>query len=404
MILSGVNVLVGVTGGIAAYKSCELIRDLKREGADVRVMITRNAQNFITPITLQTLSGNAVATEMFDANRSQIEHISLADWPDVVIIAPATANTIARFAHGFADDIVSSTVLASEKPIVIAPAMNTKMWENHATVENIETLKRRSFFFSGPASGQLATDLEKDGMGRLIETEKLIAAVVRAQFATNDLAGVNVVVSAGRTEEYFDPVRMLTNRSTGKMGFAIAEMAVAAGANVTLISGPSSLSPPEFVEHIPVVTALEMLEAVEQNYPDDGVLIMSAAVSDFRPETTSEQKIKKGGEELGVRLTKNPDILRSVANRKKTAIHVGFALETSNETANATKKLRAKKLDLIVLNNPKTPNAGFAAQTNKVQFLFADGAKENFPVKDKRLVALDILNRVAKLRSSKTAA
>ncbi len=391
------NIVVGVCAGIAIYKTCELVRELKRLHANVRVMMTPGATRFIAPLTFQALSGAAVSVDPFEIpQQDDIEHIELSHWADVIVIAPATANTIAKLASGMADNVVTATVLASHAPVVLAPAMNTHMWENVATVENLQRLKERFFYIVEPEYGELASKREGQGMGRMARVERIITQILYAATQPKRLAGVKITVTAGRTEEYFDPVRMLTNRASGRMGFALAEMAAAMGADVTLISGPTDLTPPDGVQYFQVVHARQMLEMVEKQYPENGVLVMAAAVSDFRPERFSENKIKKSGNRLQVNLVPNPDILATVAKRKQ-ALHVGFALETDDELKHARDKLKRKKLDLIVVNNPNIPGAGFAVSTNKVTLLFADGKTEELPLLDKRLVALEILQRVAEM-------
>lgn len=397
----GKKIGVAVCGGIAAYKICELIREIKRQGAEVRVMMTSEAGRFVAPLTLQTLSGYAVFDSLFESPKGEIEHIDLATWPDAIIVAPATANTLAKLAHGLADDIVSATILATKVPVVLAPAMNTNMWDNSATTANLEILHGRGFMFVNPEVGALASEIEGEGIGRLAALPKLVSGLVRALYKSDDLQDIDVVVSAGRTDEYLDPVRMMTNRSTGKMGFAIAEMAAANSANVTLISGPSTLTPPDGVSFFRVTSALEMLDCVAKNYPEKGVLIMAAAVSDYRPREISSSKLKKSSEHTTLELVANPDILAKMAKRKKDAIHIGFAVETEDGIANATQKLRKKKLDMIVLNNPKEPGAGFEADTNKVKFIFAQDKIEDIPLQDKRLVAHEILQRIVSLRNAR---
>ncbi len=394
---SGKKIVVGVCAGISIYKTCELVRELKRQHAEIRVMMTPGATKFIAPLTFQALSGAPVSVDPFEIpQQDDIEHIELSHWADVIVIAPATANTLAKLAGGMADNVVTATVLATHAPVVLAPAMNTNMWENPATVENLRRLKERFFYIVEPEYGELASKREGHGMGRMARTERILTQVLYAVTQPKTLVGVKVTVTAGRTEEYFDPVRMLTNRASGRMGFALAEMAAAFGAEVTLISGPTELTPPDGVHYYQVIHARQMLEMVECHYPEKGVLIMAAAVSDFRPEAFSESKIKKTGDSLQVRLVPNPDILATVAKRKK-ALHVGFALETDDELAHARDKLRRKKLDLIVVNNPNVPGAGFAVSTNKVTLLFADGTTEELPRMDKRLVAREIVQRITAL-------
>lgn len=395
---SGKKIVVGVCGGIAAYKACELVRELKRHRATVRVMMTPGATRFVAPLTFQALSGFPVHVDPFAELQDDIQHIELSHWADVVVIAPATANTMAKLANGFADNVVTSTVLATTAPVVLAPAMNTQMWENPATVENTRTLKQRFFGIVDPEYGELASAIEAQGIGRLATTERIISKVLYALTHPKPLEGVKVTVTAGRTEEYLDPVRMLTNRATGRMGFALAEMARALGAEVCLISGPTALQPPEEVAFFPVTSAQQMKETVQAHYPEDGILIMAAAVADYRPEVQADHKLKKTGAELNLKLIPTPDILAELAARKKKAIHVGFALETEREIEHARKKLEKKKLDFIVVNNPLEPGAGFATETNKVKIIYSSGDIEDIPLKDKRLVARDILDRIVMLK------
>jgi len=397
-VLEGRKIAVAVTGGIASYKSCLLVRELIRANAIVRVLMTRSACEFITPLTLKVLSGNPVVLDTYSSAHGDVSHIDLAKWADVLIVAPATANTLAKAAHGIADNIVTTTILATRVPVVFAPAMNTGMWENAATIENILKLRERGALFVEPEYGSMASQKEEDGMGRLASEEDLLDGIRRALIEDKQLAGIEMLISAGRTDEYFDPVRMISNRSTGKMGFALAKMASFMGAKVNMVSGPTSLKSPRGVTAQFITSAREMYEYVMDAYPENGVLIMAAAVSDFRPAHILENKLKKDSDDkVNLRIEPNPDILLAAAARKRKGIHVGFAVETENELENARNKLIRKKLDLIVVNNPNTPGAGFAHETNKARILHADGSVEDLALKSKLMLAKDILERVAAL-------
>jgi len=370
----GKKIVIGITGGIAAYKSCELVRALKREGAEVRVVMTRAATEFVQPLSFATLSGNPVITTLFpQGSQAEIEHIDLSRWADCMVICPATANTIAALAHGFADDPVSATVRAARVPVVICPAMNTAMWEDALVQRNIDILRETGCSFVDPGFGALATASEGEGWGRLAEIDQIVSEVRVAVHREKPLAGKNVLVTAGRTDEYLDPVRMITNPATGRMGFALAEAARALGANVTLISGPTSLLAPPHVEFEPVVSAEQMAQSVQRHYPGSDMLIMAAAVADYRPQKIAANKIKKTAAPLTLKLERTTDILQMVAAKKRGAVHVGFALETADELSNAKEKLKRKRLDLIVVNNPTVPNAGFAHSTNHATLIDRTG-------------------------------
>lgn len=365
MSMPGKKIVVGITGGIAAYKSCEVVRAFKREGAQIRVAMTRAAIEFVQPLTFATLSGNPVVTNLFPQGaQAEIEHLDLARWADCIVICPATANMIATVAHGFAGDPVSTIVRAARVPVVICPAMNTAMWEDIFVQRNVEILRDAGYYFVDPAFGPLATASEGEGWGRLAEIEHVLSETHIALHTEKPLAGKKVLVTAGRTDEYLDPVRMITNPATGRMGFALAEAARARGASVTLISGPTTLPAPQHMEFVPVTSADQMASSVQKHYPDADMLIMAAAVADYRPATMAGNKIKKSDAPLTLKLERTIDILRMLASQKRHVVHVGFALETSNELAHAREKLNEKRLDLIVVNNPRVPNAGFAHATN----------------------------------------
>jgi phosphopantothenoylcysteine decarboxylase/phosphopantothenate--cysteine ligase len=391
--LEGRTVVVGVTGGIACYKACELVRQLVAAGMQVRVVMTANAQQFVTPLTLQTLSGHPVATETFSLTQeSEIGHIRLADSADVVVIAPATANALAKLAAGIADDLLSTVLLATRAPLVLAPAMNVHMWEHPAVQENLARLVARGARVVGPASGALACGYE--GAGRLADPAEIVEAVAAA-LAPQDLAGEHVLVTAGPTEEPLDPVRYLSNRSSGKMGYALARAARRRGAEVTLVSGPAALAAPPGVSIVRVESARDMARAVGEAFGAATVVIMCAAVADYRPRRALPRKLKKSAASLTLELERNPDILASLAARKGRRLLVGFAAETHDLTTEARRKLRAKRLDLIVANDVTAPGAGFGSDTNQVRLFDAVGGDEEIPLLPKAEVAERILDWVA---------
>jgi phosphopantothenoylcysteine decarboxylase/phosphopantothenate--cysteine ligase len=396
--LKGRKIILGVTGGIAVYKAAELVRELVRSGAEVFVVITRSAQAFITPLTFQTLSGNKVTTELFSLiEESEIGHIALADRAELLVIAPATANIIGKIAGGIADDMLTTIVMATKAPVLLAPAMNVHMWENPICQENIQKLRGRGFHFIDPEAGELACGYE--GKGRLAEIPAIVEEI-RSVLSPKDLSGETILVTAGPTEEPIDPVRFLSNRSSGKMGFAVARAARLRGARVILVSGPSALPAPSGVKFIAVRTAAEMREAVLGSLPGVSVLVMAAAVSDYRPKATSPKKIKKSQAELTLPLELNPDILREAGQRKEKRLLIGFAAETESLLANARKKLAEKNLDLIVANDVSLPGAGFAVDTNIVKLIDRSGKIEELPLMDKEDLADRVLDRVLLLRSA----
>lgn len=396
--LKGKKIILGVTGGIAAYKAAELVRELVRAGAEVCVVMTRSAQAFITPLTFQTLSGNKVTTELFSLiEESEIGHIALADRAELLVIAPATANIIGKIAGGIADDMLTTIVMATKAPVLLAPAMNVHMWENPICQENIQKLRSRGFHFIDPEAGDLACGYE--GKGRLAEIPAIVEEI-RSILSPKDLSGETLLVTAGPTEEPIDPVRFLSNRSSGKMGFAVARAARRRGAQVILVSGPSALPVPSGVKFIPVRTAAEMREVVLGNLPGVSVLVMAAAVSDYRPKGTSPEKIKKSRAELTLPLELNPDILHEAGQRKEKRILIGFAAETESLLANARKKLEEKNLDLIVANDVRLPGAGFQVDTNVVKLIDRSGKVEELPLMSKEDLADCVLDRVLLLRSA----
>jgi phosphopantothenoylcysteine decarboxylase/phosphopantothenate--cysteine ligase len=400
--LKGKHILLGVTGGIAAYKSAWLVREFVKAGADVQVVMTRAATQFVTPLTLSTLSKHPVITEMFppvtDQSTEQwTKHIDLALWGDVMLIAPATANTMAKIVHGLADNFLSTLVLALRCPLVVAPAMDVDMYRNETTQHNIDCLKQSGCFVIDPDEGELASGLS--GPGRLPEIERLIAYTDDLlEKVHQDLKGKKVLVTAGPTQEPIDPVRYLGNRSSGKMGFAVANAAALRGAEVTLVSGPVQLRTPRNTKRIDVETTNEMKEAVEKEFPSADIVVMSAAVADFAPAETSTEKIKRDtSDHRTLLLKKNPDILKKLGELKTRQIIVGFALETNDGLANAKLKLASKNLDAIVLNNPNDDGAGFGTDTNVVTVITQDGKANQLPRMSKFDVANEILNRVAPL-------
>ena len=397
------RITLGVTGGVAAYKAAELVRRLQQDGFTVQVVMTRSAREFVTPLTFAALSGQKVITDLFaesggEANlESAIEHIAVAQRTDLLLIAPATADVIAKFARGIADDFLTTLHLASTAPVVIAPAMNVNMWNHAATQENLEMLRARGVHIVQPDEGYLACGMT--GPGRLAGQEAIIAAVRDALNLKRDLEGETVVVTAGPTCEDLDPVRYLTNRSSGKMGYAAAESAARRGARVVLVSGPTALDTPAGVDRVNVRTALEMLQAVRRHFSDASIGIFAAAVADYRPVETVSQKMKRSKEPLTIRLEPNPDILASVAAEKGSRLVVGFAAETDRVAENARKKLTAKNADLIVANDVTAEGAGFDVDTNVVTLLSRDGRDLALPKMTKREVAERILDEVVRLRS-----
>jgi len=388
------TVVLGVTGSIAAYKAAELASKLTQAGAKVDVVMTKCATEFVTPLTFRSITHRPVATDMFaNPDEYDIEHIALAERAEVVVIAPATANIMAKLAAGIADDMLCCTVLATKAPVVLAPAMNVHMWENAITQENLTKLRNRGFKIVEPGYGALACG--ETGKGRLADVEDILAAIRRILDRKSDLAGKHVVVTAGGTQEPIDPVRLICNRSSGKMGYALAEAARERGAKVTLISAPTTLPAPDGVEMVQVQTALQMREAVLKAVPGADALIMAAAVADYRPATAAKSKLKK--EEfplMQLELIRNPDIISEV---KGNLIKVGFAAESENAVQNATVKLKNKGLHLIVANNITEAGSGFGADTNKVALIDARGNVDELPLMPKSEVAHRILDKVVSL-------
>lgn len=387
------NVLLGVSGGIAAYKSAEVVRQLQEQGATVRVIMTHGAQEFITPLTLQALSGHPVHTQLLDEQAEQgMGHIELARWADLLLIAPATADLIARLAAGRADDLLTTVSLATPAPVLLAPAMNQQMWRDQATTDNIETLQRRDVHFIGPAAGEQACgDI---GPGRM-EQPPAIAAAAAALFHTGALAGKKVVITAGPTRELLDPVRYISNHSSGKMGYALAQAAVDAGAVTTLVSGPVSLDPPEHAKCHRVESAQEMLEACLDLVADCDIFIACAAVADYRPAQIEGQKIKKGAEEISLQLVKNPDIVNAVAAGERAPFTVGFAAETQNVLGYARDKMQRKGLNMIIANDVSDHGIGFNSDENEVTVLWETG-EQALSRAGKPTIARQIMDLIAK--------
>lgn len=409
------NIILGVTGGIAAYKCVDLVSRLRKQGADVHVILTKGAQNFVTETAMREISGNPVVTSMWqEIQQYDVEHIALAQLADVVLVAPATANVIAKCACGMADDMLTTTLLATKAPVFFAPAMNTNMYENSITQQNLHTLQERGCHIIDPAAGHLACGTS--GVGRMPEPQELVE-ILADFFATGkelaesdeadsrqhlaeelDFSGLNILVTAAGTREPIDPVRYIGNRSSGKMGYAIAEAARDLGANVTLISGPSALTPLAGVNFFKVESARDMRRLVLENFPESQIVIKAAAVADYRVKNVADHKIKKNDEELTLVLEKNPDILKELGQKKqKGQVLVGFAAETQNLIQYAQSKLENKNLDMIVANDVSKPQAGFNVDTNLIKLLKRDGSIEELPLMSKKDLAYIILNHVMKI-------
>ena len=391
--LKGKHIVLGITGGIAAYKSVMLLRLLIKAGAEVQVVMTPSAKEFVTPVTFSSLSGKPVVSEFFTANTGEWHsHVDLGLWADLMVIAPATASTLGKMANGVADNMLITTYLSAKEDVMVAPAMDLDMWKHPATQRNVATLIKDGVKVISPGSGSLASGLE--GKGRMAEPEEIVAEIERFFQLSEDFKGVKAMVTAGPTYENIDPVRFIGNYSSGKMGFAIAGELAKRGADVTLISGPVSLETPHpDIKRIDVTSAVEMYEKAKEAFKDSDIAIFAAAVADYTPEEVSDVKLKRENvEDLVIRLKRNPDIAASLGAEKGNRITVGFALETNNELANAKKKLENKNFDLIVLNSLNDPEAGFMKNTNKVSIIDKKGNIENFEAKDKNLVAKDIID------------
>lgn len=386
-------IIVGITGGIAAYKAVELVSRLVGAGADIHVIMTRAATRFITPLTLQTISHNPVITDMFELPAKwEVQHVSLADKADLLAVVPATANIIGKVNAGIADDMLSTTIMATKAPVLFAPAMNVHMYENPLVQANISKLISCGYRFIEPEAGKLACGYE--GKGRLPETDALLKSIDEILGGSRDLADKTFLITAGPTREYFDPVRFVTNDSTGKMGFAMAAAARDRGARVILIAGPVVISPPQGVTCIPVTSADEMFEAVKRHYDEADIVIKAAAVADYKPANRFSSKIKKGPGGLTVEFVRTPDILSYLGENKGGRMLVGFAAETGSLLENAAKKLRAKNLDMIVANDITLEGAGFGVDTNIVKLLYRDGQIEELEKMSKTEVAHCILDRL----------
>ncbi|SFS50930.1 bifunctional phosphopantothenoylcysteine decarboxylase/phosphopantothenate--cysteine ligase CoaBC [Marininema halotolerans] len=396
--MKGKRIVVGVSGGIAVFKAAGLVSKLTQAGAEVRVILTESASRFVTPLTFQTLSRHQVSMDTFDEqDPEKVTHIDLADHADLFLIAPATANVLAKAAHGIGDDMLTTTLLATQAPIMVAPAMNVHMYENPIVQENMCKLDRFGWHFIEPGSGQLACGYV--GRGRLEEPETIVQ-VVADFFAAQDqqrvLAGKRVLVTAGPTREAIDPVRYISNRSSGKMGYAVAEAAMEAGASVKLISGPTFLDAPSGVERINVTSAKEMYDAVMADLEDADIIVKSAAVADYQPINIAKQKIKKSGDEMTLHLVKTPDIAMEVGRRKKGQFFVGFAAETENVEEHAQSKLARKGMDLIVANDVSQRGAGFDGDTNAVKVFDRYGEVLQLPLVSKKEVAKQLIALIAK--------
>jgi len=388
-------ILLGISGGIAAYKGAELARLFVKAEAEVHVVMTAHAQKFITPLTFQVLTGNPVHTDLFNLyQEKEIGHISLADRADLVVVAPATANLIGKVAAGLADDLLSTVLMATRAPVLFAPAMNVNMWENPIYQRNQQQLQDAGYHFLDPVSGLLACGWE--GKGKLPDPEEIFFACQKLLFP-HDLKGETVLVTAGPTREELDPVRYLSNYSSGKMGYAIARAAVVRGARVILVSGPSALSPPAGVEFVPVTSAGEMFAAVLEQAEQATVIFKAAAVADYRPAARAGEKIKKQASSLTLELEKNPDILAELGRRKGKALLIGFAAETEDLLQNAQAKLQAKQLDMIIANDVAAAGSGFDVDTNEVTLLFPDGREKGIARMSKEQVAHRLLDEIVLL-------
>ena len=396
MDLKGKCVLLGVSGGIAAYKMANVASALKKLGADVEVIMTQNATQFITPLTFETLTGHKCMVDTFDRNfKFEVTHISLAKKADVILVAPATANVIAKMAHGIADDMLTTVLLAAKCPKLVSPAMNTGMLENPITQNNLRTLEHYGFTVIPSESGLLACN--DVGSGRLPKEDVLLEYILHTIARPKDLAGLKIAVTAGPTQEPLDPVRYLTNHSTGKMGYAVARAAAMRGAEVTLIHGPTALPPVKFTEDVPITTAQEMYEAVTGRFAEMDVLVMAAAVADYRPAAVADDKIKKKDGDMSIPLERTADILGTIGPQKTKQFLCGFSMETRDMLANSSAKLEKKNLDMVVANNLKVSGAGFGVDTNVVTFITPDGIRE-LPLMSKADVADAILDEILRRR------
>lgn len=396
--LKGKTILLGVTGGIAAYKSASLASLLVKSGAQVHVLMTENAKNFINPITFETLTGHKCISDTFDRGfEFQVEHVSLAKQADAFIIAPATANVIAKIAHGIADDMLTTTFLACKSPKLIAPAMNTAMYENPVTRDNLSLLAKYGMEVITPDSGRLACG--DTGAGKMPEPEVLLQYIYKCCAFPKDMEGLNVLITAGPTQEAIDPVRYITNHSSGKMGYSLAKACMLRGANVTLVTGKTSLTPPMFVNTVPVISAKDMYEAVTSRSQDMDIIIKAAAVADYRPASVSDEKMKKSDQDLSIALERTDDILQYLGTHKpEHQFLCGFSMETQNMLENSRKKLKKKHLDMIVANNLKEKGAGFEGDTNIVTMITPDSVTE-LELMSKDEVAFRLIDQILTLRN-----
>ncbi len=395
-LLGGKTVLLGVTGSIAAYKIASLASALRKLDADVHVLMTRNATNFINPITFETLTGNKCLVDTFDRNfQFQVEHVSIAKKADVVMLAPATANVIGKLAHGIADDMLTTTLMACKCPVYVSPAMNTNMYENPVLQDNLNTLQRYGYHIIDPANGYLACG--DTGAGKMPEPEVLLDYILKEIAIEKDLAGKKILITAGPTQEAIDPVRYITNHSSGKMGYALAKMAMLRGGEVTLVSGQSALTPPPFVHYVPIVSAKDMFDAVTSVSDEQDIIIKAAAVADYRPATVSDEKMKKSDDQLSIPLERTNDILKYLGEHKRKGQFLcGFSMETSNVISNSRAKLVKKNLDMIAANCLKVEGAGFAGDTN-VLTLITQNEEVSLDLMSKEDAAGIILDKILSL-------
>lgn len=392
--LANKKIVLGVTGGIAAYKAIALTSKLSQAGAIVQVILTEGAQQFVTPLSFQAISRQPVYLDTFDElDPKKIQHIDLADWADLFVIAPATANIIGKYANGIADDMLSTTLLATTAPVYIAPAMNVDMYQHPAVQNNLDILAKRGVQFVDPNEGYLACGYT--GKGRLAEPEEIIAYLEKKLTTTKPLAGKKLLITAGPTQEQIDPVRYLTNYSSGKMGFAIAEVAANMGADVTLIAGPVHLPTPNGVNRIDIISTEEMYQTVLEQYPSQDIVIKSAAVSDYRPATQHKEKLKKQAEQMTIELERNPDILKVLGEKKEQQYLVGFAAETNDVKQYGEEKLNKKNLDAIVINDVSKDGIGFGSDNNEVLILMKEGTEIKIDQTSKVAIANQLLNHIA---------
>ncbi|HBS60829.1 MAG TPA: bifunctional phosphopantothenoylcysteine decarboxylase/phosphopantothenate--cysteine ligase CoaBC [Firmicutes bacterium] len=399
--LEGKTIVAGVTGGIAAYKAADLASRLRKQGADLHVIMTRSATEFIQPLTFREITGNPVIVSMWDEpKRWSVQHIGLARKADLFVIVPATANVLGKISHGIADDMLTTTVMATTAPVLFVPAMNSAMYLNPIVQDNIKRLKAYGYLFMEPVAGPLACG--ESGIGRLPEPADIAEYIGQCLAEDQTLAGKKILITAAGTQEPIDPVRYIGNRASGKMGYALAEAAKNKGASVVLVSGPTHLAPPAGVELIAVNTAGEMRDAGVSRFPELDVVIKTAAVADYRPKVTTEQKIKKAAGELVLTLEKTPDILRELGQQKQHQILVGFAAETENLLEHGRDKLYRKNLDMLVVNDVTAAGAGFATDTNIVNIMFPDGTVEEWPIMTKKRVAEKLLGKIIELMQKKS--